>query len=167
MTRIPLSSCIRFGVSALTVLALAAGLAACDDSESGGAAATVDVTTTGPDFGAPQGQDEKELAIRVANLYGYLAAGDMATVCTRLTASARKQVTGSGSSCEKALNRLVAPLRESNSLESVSDVEVGDVEIDDGNARITVAFGSQGAQLRLREVAGEWKLVSLPALPSQ
>ncbi len=156
-----------FAALALAAMVLSAsGCGSSDDEDSSAATAP---TTTGSDFGKPAGKEEEQVALIVENTYAYLAAGDTATVCERLTSGTQKELASSDAgSCKAALDEVVASAGKAGNLERAGNARVGAVNItkDKNEATAVVAFGNQAAQMELRPGGAGWLFDSPPVLPS-
>lgn len=140
--------------------------ASCGGSDSDSSASNAQTTTrsSSAEIGEPKGAEQEKLALIVENTYAYLAAGDAATVCERLTAAARKEL--GGTSCENAVGALIASAEDAGTLEDAGTMKVGEVTIDGEEGTAVMAFGEQTAQMEMRPGGDGWLLDSPPILPS-
>jgi ketosteroid isomerase-like protein len=156
------------------VVALTASLPACGDSGSGDSGSGDDGggAEARQPAGGGRGSERQRISAVVRAMYDDFAAGDANGVCAAMSVDARESVAlnvigGSTEApghrtCAESFAKFVDAAAGSGVLESVEEIEVGDIAIDRELATVTVGIGDRSGKVQLIKEQGDWRFDAAP-----
>lgn len=146
------------------------------DEAGGNTTAQPSTTTPAPDAdGARSGESsgpkggtaESRITEIVEGLYGDIAAGNAAGVCSAMSEAAQEQIaqnvpggsteTPAKRTCEKSFSTFLTVAKRNGALQNTGNARVTKVSIDGPVATVTVSFGDASGEIKLQKVKGAWK----------